>query len=301
MGIKFQIMRILSKKQWEYLRLGEYFKGYYFKCSDEYGNGAVALIPALHTDGKKRSASIQVITSGNSYTLPYSEIRFGKRDLRIRIGKNRFCERGIFIDACTDECRIKGRLVFGRLKRIKYDIMGPFKYIPFMQCRHSVISMKHSVNGSLDINGEVYHFEDGRGYIEGDKGRSFPKKYIWTQCHFGRGSLMLAVADIPFLGFGFMGIVGVIILDGKEYRLATYLGARLVNAGNNEVTVRQGEYVFYARLIHSNQRRLRAPLNGKMTRTIHESVECEAYYRFTCRGRVLMELVGKTASFEYEM
>lgn len=281
--------------------MGEYFKGYYFKCSDEYGNGAVALIPALHTDGKKRSASLQVITKSNSYTLPYSDIDFGRKEPRIRIGKNRFSKKGMLIDACTDECRISGGLIFGRLERIKYDIMGPFKYIPFMQCRHSVISMRHSVNGRLDIDGEIYRFENGTGYIEGDSGRSFPKKYIWTQCHFGRGSLMLAVADIPFLGFGFKGIVGVVMLDGKEYRIATYLGARLVKVGNNEVTVRQGDYVFYAKLIRSNQRRLLAPVNGKMTRTVHESVECEAYYRFTCRGKVLLELVGKTASFEYEL
>lgn len=76
---------------------------------------------------------------------------------------------------------------------------------------------------------------------------------------------------------------------------------RLVKAGNNEVTVRQGDYVFYAKLIRSNKRRILAPVNGKMTRTVHESVECEAYYRFTCRGKVLLELVGKTASFEYEL
>lgn len=281
--------------------MGEYFKGYYFKCSDEYGNGAVALIPALHTNGKKHRASLQVITAGNSYTFPYSDIRFGKNSPRIRIGKNRFSEKGMLIDARSDECRISGGLVFGRLKSIKYDIMGPFKYIPFMQCRHSVISMRHSVNGRLDINGEIYRFENGIGYIEGDRGRSFPKRYIWTQCHFGKGSLMLAVADIPFFGFGFKGIVGVIMIEGKEYRLATYLGAKLVSAGDGGVTVKQGDYVFYAKLIRSNRRRLLAPVNGEMKRTIHESVECEAYYRFACRGKILLELVGKTASFEYEL
>ncbi|MCM1308539.1 MAG: tocopherol cyclase family protein [Butyrivibrio sp.] len=279
----------------------EYFKGYYFKCSDEYGNGAVALIPSLHTDGTRRRASLQIITDGNSYTLPYSDIVFGKRSLQIGIGKNRFSERGMLIDVCTDECRIKGRLVFGRLERIKYDIMGPFKYIPFMQCRHSVISMKHRVDGRLDINGRLYRFENGCGYIEGDRGRSFPQKYIWTQCCFGKGSLMLAVAKIPFCGMSFNGIIGVVMLDGKEYRLATYLGARLVRASDNEVLVKQGKYALYAKQVGQSKRGLKAPVNGKMTRTIYESVECEAYYRFTCGGRVMLELVGKTASFEYEM
>ena len=40
---------------------------------------------------------------------------------------------------------------------------------------------------------------------------------------------MLSVADIPIAGIHFTGIIGNILWEGKEYRLATYLGARLVH------------------------------------------------------------------------
>lgn len=69
-----------------------------------------------------------------------------------------------------------------------------------MQCRHSVFSMGHRVDGQLTINGQVYHFQNDMGYIEGDCGSSFPERYIWTQCSFPNGSLMLSVADIPLYG-----------------------------------------------------------------------------------------------------
>ena len=97
----------------------------------------------------------------------------------------------------TDSLDAEGMIRFGRMSPIRYDIMGPFRYIPFMECRHSVFSMQHTVNGRLRINGVDYIFQDGTGYIEGDRGYSFPKHYAWTQYGFNGGSLMLSVAEIP--------------------------------------------------------------------------------------------------------
>lgn len=51
------------------------------------------------------------------------------------------------------------------------------------------------------VNGREYSFRSAWGYWEGDRGRSFPREYVWTQCCFRGGSLMLSVADIPLPGF----------------------------------------------------------------------------------------------------
>lgn len=83
-------------------------------------------------------------------------------------------------------------------------------------------------------------FRNAWGYWEGDSGRSFPKEYIWTQCFFPGGALMLSVADIPIAGIRFTGIIGVVLWQGKEYRIATYLGARVVKIENKMVRVKQG-------------------------------------------------------------
>lgn len=273
-----------------------FFKGYYFKCSTDSEN--IAFIPALHQNGKLRSASLQVITENKTYTIPYQEITFGKKDVKIKLGKSYFTERGMILDVNEPGCRIYGKVRFCGLQRLKYDIMGPFHSIPCMQCVHSVISMTHSVAGRIWVNGKEFRFADGIGYIEGDRGCSFPKEYLWTQCHFGRDSVMLSVADIPFLGFHFTGIIAVIILKGKEYRLATYLGARVKKRNHNMVEIEQGNYRLTVTLLETREQKLSAPVKGRMSRTIRESISCKAWYCFRHGKRVLMEFVSEKASFE---
>ena len=211
-----------------------------------------------------------------------------------------FSNKGIRLNVEADDLTAHGILKFSSLSPIRYDIMGPFQFVPFMQCRHSVFSMKHQVNGQIAINEQIYKFQNGIGYIEGDRGYSFPKQYIWTQCCFNDGSLMLSVADIPLFGFHFTGIIGIILLGGKEYRIATYLGATVKHIGNNSVIVKQGKYTLTAKLIEKNSYPLYAPENGKMSRTIHESASCKAHYRFSDNGKVLCEFTSDMASFEYE-
>ncbi len=275
----------------------QYFKGYYFKCSEN--DKSVALIPALHHNGNRKNASLQVITGEQVYSIPYSDIKF--QNGIIKLGRNLFSEKGMSLDVNYGDCKIKGKVYFKSLKKLSYDIMGPFRYIPFLQCRHSVVSMRHFVKGNIVINDTNYSFNNGVGYIEGDRGYSFPKEYIWTQCHFKNGSLMLAVADIPFGIFSFKGIIGAVVIDGKEYRIATYLGARISYMGNNTVIIKQGNYKLYASLLEEHHQDLSAPVNGEMIRTIRESVSGRAYYRFSHKNRALLELESDNASFEYEM
>lgn len=280
----------------------QYFKGYYFKCS--IGDETIAFIPALHLGeqrgGKElRSASLQVITKEDTYFIPYPDITFSKGDLKIRIGNSFFSEKGIYLDIETEECKIHGKLKFGKMLSLKYNIMGPFQYLPFMQCKHSVVSMKHQIIGKIAINGRLHEVLDGIGYIEGDSGFSFPEEYMWTQCHFANGSIMLSVAKIPFCGLSFTGIIGAIMIDGKEYRIATYLGAKVSYLGNRMIAVRQGRYLLVAQLLKANAKELKAPVKGKMLRNIQESLCCKARYSFMEGEGTLLEATSESASFEY--
>ena len=188
----------------------------------------------------------------------------------------------------------------GPLAPLKYNIMGPFALVPFMECRHSVWSMQHSVYGTLKINGETYSFNNGKGYWEGDHGRSFPERYIWTQCCFPQGSLMLSVADIPMAGIHFTGIIGSILWEGREYRLTTYLGARLVHLKNRKLRILQGNLELDVCLLEEEAHSLKAPTDGQMIRTIHENVSCKASYQFRKNERTLFAFKTNQASFEYE-
>lgn len=274
------------------------FYGWYMKCQSD--TQALAVIPAVHQVGSKRTCSIQIITETDTWTLPFSADVFCKKGKYVRIEKNLFGWQGIHLAIQTPEVTVKGKLRFGPLLPLKYDIMGPFAVVPFMECRHSVYSMQHLVNGTLYINGQKYSFQNSCGYWEGDRGRSFPKEYIWTQCSFAEGSLMLSIADIPIGGIHFTGVIGVVLWKGKEYRIATYLGARAVLIKNRRVKIVQGNLELEAWLLEENGHPLKAPKTGNMVRTIQESVTCRACYRLMKRGRTLFSLETDKASFEYE-
>lgn len=275
-----------------------FFYGWYLKSQSD--TQTLAVIPAVHQVGRKRTCSIQIITENGAWTVAFPAEKFCRRGRTIFIGKNRFGESGIRLAVHTPELTANGKLNFGPLAPLKYDIMGPFAMIPFMECRHSVWSMQHSVCGTMYINGQKYVFQNARGYWEGDRGRSFPKEYAWTQCCFPGGSLMLSVADIPVAGIHFTGIIAVVMWKGKEYRLATYLGARAVQIKDNAVRIVQGNMMLEARLLKAAGKPLKAPAKGEMVRTIHESAACRAFYRFRKGDRTLFAFETDRASFEYE-
>lgn len=276
----------------------DYFKGWYFKCSNE--NKTIAFIPAFHQSNHEKTASLQIITDDTAFNIPFQSLQYRENPLAVKIDENIFSENDIRLQIKNDNLYAYGTLCFYGLTPIQYDIMGLFKFVPLMQCRHRVYSMRHRINGQITVNGQQYVFKNGIGYIEGDSGSSFPKEYIWTQCHFNNNSLMLSVADIPFLGFHFTGIIGVILLNGKEYRIATYLGAKVKRIDKNTVTVKQGDFQLTARLLQKNSQPLAAPSHGLMNRTIHESASCKTYYRFSYKNKILCEFTSERASFEFE-
>lgn len=247
-----------------------YFEGWYFKIQTK--DKTIALIPSVHERGQKRISSIQFISE-------------------------------------TKTCfsaKVKGWLQFSDMTSIKYDIMGPFQFVPCMECRHSVYSMMHRVNGVLVIDGREYIFENALGYWEGDRGCSFPKEYAWTHSFIEEnsllnGSLMLSVADIPLAGFHFTGIIGLVYWKGKEYRFATYLGARVVQKDRQRLLIRQGDMELEARLLEKQAHPLQAPMMGEMSRIIRENVRCKAFYRFRIKGQTVFLHETDRASFEYEI
>lgn len=276
----------------------DYFCGWYFKCQSD--SQTFAVIPAIHKTQGEKSCSIQLITETTSWNVPFPFSDFSKNASDIAIGNNRFGRHGIHLDLHTSDFNASGSLQFGPFTPIQYDIMGPFRYVPFMECRHSVFSMKHSVTGKVKINDTIYTFCQDAGYMEGDRGRSFPKEYAWTQCSFPEGSLMLSAADIPFAGIHFTGMIGVVLFHGKEYRFATYLGAKAERIQLGEIVIRQRDMRLIARQLEASAHPLYAPTGGAMVRTIHEHAACRAFYRFQKGGHTLFEFETPHAAFEYE-
>ena len=280
-----------------------FFEGWYFKHQSK--DGSIAFIPGINisNDGTKYSF-IQVITKDKSYNINYDfkDFSISQDKLTIKIKDNIFSTKGVILNIRNKNIIIKGRLVYSDITLLKSDIMGPFAYFPFMECVHGVLSLNHKVNGSLFINNEEVKFIDAKGYIEKDSGKSFPKTYLWIQCNDFKiedTSIMVSIADIPFLGFEFKGCIAVVYYKGKEYRLATYNGVKLISYDENGLIIKKGKYRLEIDIKNLSPQSLLAPNGGDMVRTIYENIACSARFKFYKDKNLLFDLESSNTSFEY--
>lgn len=269
-----------------------YFEGWYLK--HQRGNDTMAFIPGRSDD----TAFIQIITNNESYNIEYPLTSY-RRDESIHIGKCEFSKDGIRVD--IDDCiRVHGDISYSGQTPIGYDIMGPFKFFP-MECRHGVISMRHNLKGQINVDGKDFDFTNGIGYMEQDSGTSFPKTYTWIQCNnFNEEcSIMVSIADIPFMGINFKGCICVVYYRQKEYRLATYLGVKIEHSTERKIVLKQGKYRLAIDIPENKGNKLYAPDKGTMARTIHENASCKAQFRFYIGGKILLDFESNNASFEF--
>lgn len=280
-----------------------YFEGWYLKHQAE--GRMIAFIPAIHADEQgKWTASIQMITEEGSwcFSYPASQCTIERRRFRVMIGENLFTEKGIWVNLKNKDVSVYGNISYGPFAKLKKDIMGPFKRVPFLECNHGVLSMMHRTRGGLLINGREVDLDEGLGYIETDWGSSFPKEYLWTQCIFTekkKGSLMLSVADVPIGRWCFRGCICQIEVPGRTYRLATYLGAKVRRLSASEAVVRQGKLCLKVTKLGERSYGLSAPRQGSMTRIIRESPVCRIRYQLWEKGSQIFDIVDNHASFEY--
>lgn len=282
-----------------------YFEGWYLKYQTRTGQ-ALALIPAVHMDEMgARRASLQVISNDKTWWLEYPEAEFSPSETQfhIRMGRSVFGEESVRLEVERDGLSLRGTLRHGPFTPLKSDIMGPFRFFPGLECSHGVISMGHSLEGSLTLNGETLDFSGGAGYVETDRGRSFPASYLWTQCTWGEprhNSLMLSIATIPLkAGIRFTGCICAVFYNGQEYRLATYRGVRIKRWSRYGAEICQGKYRLTVEVLEVQGRPLRAPVEGTMHRVIHESLCAKIHYRFWSGTDLLFEHTDSCAGFEY--
>ena len=216
----------------EYLNTNKnYFEGWYFKNTNNENN--ISFIPGINIDKNGKKAFIQIITNNTSYFINYSinEFYYSYYPFYIKIGNNIFSKQGIYVNIRdnTQNINIYGKLKYLNSKNINTNIinpniMGPFSYIPFMECNHAILSMKNTIQGSININNKEINFNNGIGYIEKDWGCSFPKSYIWCQGNNfkeANASFMISIADVPFKCFSFKGVICIFKIDNKEYKFTT--------------------------------------------------------------------------------
>ncbi len=217
-------------------RTRRYFEGWYFKIVNADQSAALAVIPGISmTEAGERHAFIQVMDgmacTAQYHPFPAGQFQPSHREFDLQLGPNSFSASHIHLDLPG----LSGEIHFHNINPWPKmfgapGIMGWYSFVPFMECFHGVVSLHHGLEGALQYGKQKIDFSRGRGYIEKDWGRSFPRAYVWMQTnHFDtadRVSLLASVAHIPWLGSSFIGFLGGLWLDGRLFRFATYTGAK---------------------------------------------------------------------------
>lgn len=158
-----------------------------------------------------------------------------KSEYYVTIGNNRFSKHGMELELTPglykeqpDDASVylQGSVQYKNLSPwpipsiYNLGAMGPVGYFlsPFLECYHDVLSFDHELEGSLTITNDESNRTNkvvfgkveetsvsSRGYVEKDRGSSFPSLWIWMQTNSFRKpdhegtSLFFSVARIPIL------------------------------------------------------------------------------------------------------
>lgn len=288
-----------------------FFEGWYFKQQIE--KDVYAFIPgySVGEDGLKYPF-IQVINHEHSEMFYFEpqDLWIKEDQLFVKIGTNVFSEKGLSLSLKGPNLTIQGTITFGDftvLNKSTYSpsIMGPFSYLSFMECYHGILSMRHSLKGTLVWNGKIIDFTNGIGYLEKDWGSSFPATYLWAQCNqfaTSEANFFFSAAEIPFMGSRFLGIISVLHYHGKEYRFATYYGAKIMDIFCEEnqliITIKQKQYILQIKVLQNGGHPLMAPHKGLMNRVIREKASTEMTVTLQKNKQIVFHQSGIAAGFE---
>jgi len=295
-----------------------YFEGWYYKLIDSSKKNVWAIIPGIaygesENDGH---AFIQVIEANTCkvhyFKYDINDFNFSNKDFNVQIENNYFNRNGIVLDLKDKTTSIKGELSFNNIvpfpkKFYSPGIMGPFSFIPSMECYHGIVNIHHQIEGKFLENNTKIDFTDGYGYIEKDWGKSFPESWIWLQSnHFLQDnvSVMFSIAKIPWLNSHFTGFLSFLRIDNEILMFATYNGAKIKNFKYENdilnVSISSSKYKLDLEATFSKGGVLKAPKNGMMDRDITESITSVVKVRLfdDKNSKVIFEGKGINTGFE---
>ena len=271
------------------LKKKNYFEGWYFKHVSNDLKQVYSFIPGISLNKNDPHSFIQVIngiTGETEYiSYPLEEFTWDRKRLYLKVGNSLFTDKYIELGIESKGLKITGHIEYSNI--IKYPkslfspgIMGWYSFIPFMECKHGIVSVNHDLGGSIIVNNISIDFDGGKGYIEKDWGSSFPEAWLWIQAsnfQDHNSSFSFSIAKIPWMGKYFTGFIAFLYYNKKFFLFSTY--------NNSEISVinRPGESI---NLVLSNRRsvlkvtatkrtfgELMAPASGTMSRRIKESID----------------------------
>lgn len=295
-------------------RKKRYFEGWYFRITDSKAEHVYAIIPGISIGQWDTHAFIQVLDSDNKvsyFRYDINDFEFNEHRFEIMIGDNYFSKSRIRLNLIGNELSLQGDLYFCNILEYprscrRPGVMGPFLFLPRMECYTDIINIQSEIIGHLKISGERIDFTGGIGYVEKNWGRSMPQSWVWIQSnHFQPDdvSVSLNIAKIPCLCGSFIGFISMFRYKDRIFMFTTYSGAwisRLYHSNNHlRVTLKDCRFRLDINVTYAQGGTIKAPVNGQMSRSITENVNSVIKLRFSDRsGRILYEGIGTNTGLE---
>ncbi|GEK90872.1 tocopherol cyclase family protein [Alkalibacterium kapii] len=293
-----------------------YFEGWYVKASDPKKEFTLALIPGVALfDAEECFVQYNLVYKGKTLsgkiTFPIEEFTVVKDPYSILMPSFVLSKNSVKAHLKDDKIDLMLDLSFGEflpLDKSLYSpsIMGPFEYLK-MPCAHDVISMRHKVSGTIVLNGESITIASGMGYLEKDRGSTFPNKYVWGQSNIFKEkeqcSVFLSVAEIDLSIINFMGTIAVFHDGEKEHRFATYLGANAevkvaADQQSYVVKIKDAKKSLTAEVSLKNGDKLIAPMKNNMDYAIKETVKATISLVFEQKNKEPLHLNSEDGAAE---
>jgi hypothetical protein len=297
------------------LKKNNYFEGWYFKHVSGDLNHVWSFIPGISLNKNDPHAFIQVIDgiAGKTeyVTYPLDQFTWDKNRLHLNLGNSVFTERYIDLDIKTDTLNISGRLEYDNMVKYPWSlvspgIMGWYSFVPFMECKHGIVSVIHDLKGSIRIDEREIGFTGGKGYIEKDWGTSFPEVWIWIHANSFKEqntSFHFSVAKIPWIRKFFVGFIAFLYYNKKFYLFSTHnkssLSAISHTAGSISFSLKNHDSLLKVSVTKNTFGELLAPESGNMSRRIKESIDSEIQLElFDKHNNLIYSDSGKRAGLE---
>ncbi|MDX1994146.1 MAG: tocopherol cyclase family protein [bacterium] len=302
-----------------------FFEGWYFKMVSADENQRYAIIPGVFiTENGASSTSdsvgqnhafIQVLDgmTGHAtyHTFPVEAFRASEEVFEVSVGDNHFSANSISLNLEDEQISLCGELRFhdGTPWPVTLSapgVMGPYAWLPFMECYHGVVSFDHRLEGALQINGQRIDFGGGRGYLEKDWGQAFPSAYVWQQTnHFDTPGTCLtaSIAMVPSVGRTFRGFTVGFYHYRRLYRFSTYTGAvtEQLRITDDHVfwNIRDRRYRLEMISERASGGLLLAPIRTEMHKRVDETLKAAVHVRLlTTDGTLVFEGTGRNAGLE---
>lgn len=297
------------------------FEGWYFKLVDAEASAPLAIIPGVFL-GPDAHAFVQVLDGrcGQAFyhRFPLEVFEADQRTFDVRIGKNRFSTAGLDVDLQDSDggigSSLSGQVALGAWARwpvtlTRPGVMGPYAFVPGMECNHGILSMDHTLSGTLSLDGRSLSYEGGRGYLEKDWGRAFPQGYVWAQSnHFEQlgVSVSASVAKIPWMAGAFRGFLVGFLHEGRLHRFTTYNGSRIERLAIDEthltLCVQNATHRLEIRAEKKKGGVLHAPYGTEMVARVAETMNSMVYVRLTRRdpNDVVFAGLGRNGCLEMQ-